>query len=56
MAIVIRGELVSLTFLTLFLMPALYLRFGGSTVQRPEIPREPAMGRELRVGMVRTQE
>jgi Cu/Ag efflux pump CusA len=32
MAIVILGGLVTSTLLTLFILPALYLRFGSSTV------------------------
>jgi Cu/Ag efflux pump CusA len=38
MAIVILGGLVSSTLLNLFLMPALYARFGGDA-QRPVEPR-----------------
>ncbi len=38
LAVVILGGLVTSTILNLFLMPALYLRFGKSRGQRPMLP------------------
>ena len=45
MAVVILGGLVTSTLLNLFIVPALYLRFGAGTVERAEksAARAPAM-------------
>jgi Cu/Ag efflux pump CusA len=45
MAIIIIGGLVSSTLLNLFLLPALYLRFGAS--REPDLALKPARGSDL---------
>jgi Cu/Ag efflux pump CusA len=37
MAVVILGGLVTSTFLNLFIVPALYLRFGAGSVKKIEM-------------------
>ena len=47
MAVVILGGLVTSTLLNLFIVPALYLRFGAGTVERLEQSGTPAPGMSL---------
>jgi len=44
MAVVILGGLVTSTLLNLFVVPALYLRFGAGTANTQEIGAIPEMG------------
>jgi Cu/Ag efflux pump CusA len=43
MAVVILGGLVTSTLLNLFVLPALYLRFGAGTARGPEIAMTPQL-------------
>jgi len=43
MAVVILGGLVTSTLLNLFVLPALYLRFGAGTAHGPEIAMTPQL-------------
>ena len=43
MAVVILGGLVTSTLLNLFVLPALYLRFGAGTAHGPEIVMTPQL-------------
>jgi Cu/Ag efflux pump CusA len=42
LAVVVLGGLVTSTLLNLFVVPSLYLRFGGGTVDAVEETAEPA--------------
>ena len=48
MAVVILGGLVTSTLLNLFILPALYLRFGAGTLPLDEAPATPAVTGGLR--------
>ncbi len=54
MAVVVLGGLVSSTFLALFVLPAVYLRFGAGPPREQEPPGRPAMPADPWAGQVRT--
>jgi Cu/Ag efflux pump CusA len=49
MAVVILGGLVTSTLLNLFILPALYLRFGSGTAASPDRLADPSFAPGLQV-------